>query len=192
MSTPWNPDAYAKAWDFASDYHRGQTYGGPKQGTQVSYIYHLGGVAMEVMWAMNCSSLKWDADLAIQCALLHDVLEDTACSYHEVEVTFGKVVAQGVQALTKNPTICKADRMLDSLSRIKQQPEEIWVVKIADRICNLHRPPSFWGLDELKRYREESQLIHHELKPCHPEQSMRLAKKIVDYENFSLELQQVV
>ena len=192
MNSPWNPDVYGKAWDFASDYHRGQTYGGPKLGTKVSYLYHLGSVAMEVMWAIsenttNSSTTKWNANFAVQCALLHDVIEDTSCTYQDVVCHFGVEVADGVQALTKNSQLPKEQRMLDSIARIKQQPLEIWVVKMADRISNLQRPPVFWGVNEVLSYRDESQLIHHELKSGHHYQAIRLAEKIIAYQSFAVE-----
>jgi (p)ppGpp synthase/HD superfamily hydrolase len=40
-----------------------------------------------------------NADLAIQCALLHDVIEDTPTTCQEVEQQFGAAVAKGVLAL---------------------------------------------------------------------------------------------
>ena len=43
-----------------------------------------------------------DADLAVQCAILHDVLEDTDVTRGELEKEFGVRVCKGVAALTKN------------------------------------------------------------------------------------------
>jgi (p)ppGpp synthase/HD superfamily hydrolase len=40
-----------------------------------------------------------NADLAIQYALLHDVLKETPTTYHDIEQQFGAAVAKGVLAL---------------------------------------------------------------------------------------------
>jgi (p)ppGpp synthase/HD superfamily hydrolase len=45
-------------------------------------------------------------DLAIQCALLHDVLEDTDTTESAVEVAFGPLVLRGSRALTKRTRRC--------------------------------------------------------------------------------------
>lgn len=73
----WNQDIYIKAWDFATIAHHGQTYGGPKEGQRIEYINHIGSVAMELIWALS-QTTDIDGSLAIQCALLHDTIEDTA------------------------------------------------------------------------------------------------------------------
>ncbi len=85
--------------------------------------------AIEIDTALNPS-------LSIKCAILHDTIEDTKLTIKEVENRFGKNIADGVLALTKNEqdTTVK-DKMLDSLARIKKQPKEVWVVKMADRVA---------------------------------------------------------
>jgi GTP diphosphokinase / guanosine-3',5'-bis(diphosphate) 3'-diphosphatase len=57
----------------------------------------------------------------VHCALFHDSIEDTNTSYNDIKNDFGKEVADGVLALTKNfdlPT--KSEQMKDSLQRIKK------------------------------------------------------------------------
>lgn len=79
-------------------------------------------------------------------------LEDTDTTYPELVRTFGPAVADGVLALTKEDSVGtdltpyqrKERRMADSLERIKAQPKEIWMVKMADRITNLQPPPKQW------------------------------------------------
>ncbi len=39
---------------------------------------------MEVLAAISLRAATEDADLAVQCALLHDVIEDTAVSYPQL------------------------------------------------------------------------------------------------------------
>jgi (p)ppGpp synthase/HD superfamily hydrolase len=180
----WNLDRYLHAWHFATQYHHGQTYGGPSEGVQINYLNHLGCVATEVIWALP-SLPHANGDLAVQCALLHDVIEDTTASYELVEETFGVAVAQGVLALTKNANLpSKAAQMADSLERIRQQPPEIWIVKLADRITNLHHPPHYWDQAKIEAYRQEALTIYAALHTASEGLAKRLAEQIVAYERF--------
>lgn len=141
----WSPEIYSKAWYFATIRHEGQTYGGSQPLLRVDYLNHIGSVGMEILWALS-QTPGCKGDLAVQCALLHDVIEDTSATYEEVKEEFGKQVADGVLALTKNEKLpAKEARMTDSLKRIRQQPKEVWMVKMADRISNLYAPPYYWN-----------------------------------------------
>mgnify|MGYP000551063380 CR=1 FL=1 len=177
----WNPDLYKKAWDFAALAHKGQTYGGSEEGVHVEYISHIGSVAMEVISGLE-GAPDCDADLAIQCALLHDVIEDTDWTYEQVLEKFGKSVADGVQALSKDTSLpTKREQMEDSLRRIKEQPKEVWMVKLADRITNLYSSPYYWNHKKQLKYQEEARLIYDALHECNPKLAKRLAKKIEAY-----------
>ena len=111
-----NQEKTTKAWFFASRVHKEQFYPGEK----LPYITHIGNVMMEVM---AVASRLENAELAICCAILHDTIEDTPTRYEDIEKEFGKAVADGVMALTKNETLAtKREQMLDSLELIKLQP----------------------------------------------------------------------
>jgi (p)ppGpp synthase/HD superfamily hydrolase len=70
------------------------------------YVVHLSNVAMEILIASQ-NTTNFNLSSAIQIALLHDTLEDTSATYEELEDEFGKEVAKGVQALTKNDKLPK-------------------------------------------------------------------------------------
>lgn len=177
----WSQDKYDRAYRFAAHAHLGQTY----PGTDISYIMHLSLVAMEVMSALCLDQLQKDADLAVTCALLHDVLEDTPTTYDEILHSFGPDVAQGVMALTKDPSLpTKQQQISDSLHRIKQQSHEIWMVKLADRVCNLAAPPPYWDNQKRVYYQEEARLILSQLYPASPSLAHRLQQKIDSYSFF--------
>lgn len=181
----WNRDLFIKAWDFATRYHAGQTYGGPIDGMRIDYLNHIGSVAMEVIWALQHSSEILNQDLAIQCAILHDTIEDTTATFETVELHFGTDIAQGVLALTKDTKLDnKQIQMADSLARIKKQPKEIWLVKMADRITNLYHPPYYWNNDKIKSYIQEAEIIYTELKDGNDILAKRLKEKIKDYHKF--------
>jgi (p)ppGpp synthase/HD superfamily hydrolase len=141
-------------------------------------------VAMEVISALQAED-GLDGDLAVQCALLHDVIEDAGKSYEDLEKVFGKNVADGVLALTKsNMIMSKPEKMADSLARVKEQPREIGMVKLADRIVNLQPPPAHWSAEKRTKYREEAIQIHEVLKASCSFLADRLLEKISEYQAY--------
>lgn len=180
----WSIDELQQTWQLASRLHDGQKYGGPNQGEQVEYINHIGSVVFEVLNAIDHTD-DINAALAIQCAVLHDTIEDTPFSYDQITELFGKEVADGVLALTKDDTIeDKSEKMRDSLNRIKQQPVEVWAVKMADRISNLYQPPFYWNNAKKIAYMEEARLLLDTLKDGNAYLAKRLAEKIEVYKRF--------
>jgi (p)ppGpp synthase/HD superfamily hydrolase len=180
----WSPDAFAKAWHFASLCHAGQTYAGPEKGQAFDYLTHVGSVAVELIWALPTAS-DANGDLAVQCAVLHDVIEDTDATYDLVAESFGQAVADGVLALSKDPALpTKAEQMKDSLRRIRRQPKEIWMVKMADRITNLAPPPYYWDEAKIEAYRQEAIVIHDALHTANETLADRLQEKIDQYKRF--------
>ncbi len=177
MPSTWSQEKYIKALKFAAEAHNGQTV----PGTDLPYIVHVTMVAMEVIAALACED-GLDGDLAVQCALLHDVIEDTGISHQKLAAEFGPQVADGVLALSTNDSLeSKQEKMVDSLARIKAQPKEIWLVKLADRITNLQPPPSHWNLVKVGRYREEGKKILDQLAAGCPYLAERLRQKISEY-----------
>jgi (p)ppGpp synthase/HD superfamily hydrolase len=122
------------------------------------YVVHLSCVAMELACALRAEP-GHDEEVAIVCALLHDVVEDTPTRLDEVADAFGERVAAGVGALTKNPKLSLKLQMRDSLERILQQPNEIAMVKLADRLTNTASPPGQWTPEQVDAYRSEAEEI---------------------------------
>lgn len=180
----WSIDEIQNVWQLASRLHDGQKYGGAGEGEQVEYINHIGSVVFEVMNALPHTE-GMNARLAVTCALLHDTIEDTSFTFEKVNELFGAEVARGVLALTKNNDIeGKREKMLDSLKRIKEQPKEIWAVKMADRITNLYAPPYYWSEDKKIEYMQEAEFILQELQDGNNYLADRLKTKIAAYQRY--------
>ena len=177
---------YHAIYTFAAKAHHTQSYGGAAKGQQVPYVEHIEDVAMQIIRAELAAPGSIDLSIAIPCALLHDVIEDTPHTYEDVKERFGQVVADGVLALTKNETLpSKAEQMADSLERIRQQPAEVWMVKLADRICNLSHPPFYWKGKKVLSYQQEAMGIHDALHTAHPFLAERLRLSIDRYQHFA-------
>ncbi|MFD2943011.1 HD domain-containing protein [Flavobacterium notoginsengisoli] len=180
----WSIDEIQNTWQLVSKLHDGQKYGGSNEGERVEYINHIGSVVFEVLNASRLTE-NMNSDLAVKCAMLHDTIEDTSFNFERVNDLFGSEVASGVLALTKNEEIEDSlEKMLDSLSRIKQQPIEVWAVKMADRICNLYEPPYYWDDEKKLKYIQEAEIILSELKDGNQYLANRLQNKIKEYYRF--------
>jgi len=172
----WNQDVCARAYDFAAMAHGEQKM----QGCGYPYIFHVSLVAMEIMNALTFEKTA-NPDLAVQCAFLHDVLEDTPTTYDDLLKSFGHPVADGVMALSKDALLPPDDRMPDSLKRIRLQPIEIWKVKLADRIVNLRTPQFDWGAEKKTEYRTEAVMIYNALSEASGYLAERLLQTINNY-----------
>jgi (p)ppGpp synthase/HD superfamily hydrolase len=177
-SSPWSPDRYLAAHRFAAAAHHGQTL----PSSPLPYILHPTWVAMEVTAALAQEGGR-DGDFAVACALLHDVLEDTSVGFGELACRFGRPVAEGVDALSKRETMFpeRETCMADTLRRIRTQPAEVAMVKLADRIVNLQPPPAHWEPARVAAYRREAQAILKALEGASPWLARRLADRIAAY-----------
>ena len=177
----FSKENYIEVLNFAALAH-----GEQKTPKGLPYLAHITCVAMEVINACEKSQLEQNkTDLAISCALLHDVIEDTNITYDEIYVKFGDKIANGVEALTKDKTkSTKQEQMKDSLERLLAQPYEIQMVKLADRITNLGIPPKHWDSEKMKKYQEEASLILSCLKNSNVYLAKRLEEKIEEYKKY--------
>jgi len=175
----FSPDRYVAALRFAATRHGSQRV----PDSELPYVVHVTSVAAEVIASLAAAPVA-DPDLAVACALLHDTIEDTPTRYEEIVAEFGVAIADGVRALTKDPNVAKPDRMADSLRRIRDQPREVWRVKLADRITNLAPPPSSWTADKCRAYRDEALQIADALGGASAALDERLRARAAAYERY--------
>jgi guanosine-3',5'-bis(diphosphate) 3'-pyrophosphohydrolase len=177
----FSQENYIEVLTFAAHSH-----GEQKTPKGLPYLAHITCVAMEVINACEKSSLdETKANLAISCALLHDVIEDTSITYDELYMKFGEDIANGVESLTKDITLnSKQAQMKDSIERLLTQPYEVQMVKLADRITNLQVPPEHWDNEKIKNYQKEASFILSCLGNSNIYLSNRLKEKIEDYKKY--------
>jgi (p)ppGpp synthase/HD superfamily hydrolase len=179
MSSSWSQEKYIEACFYAAEALNKKTF----LGTNLPFTIHINLVSMEVMAALQVES-GLDGDLALQCALLHDVIDYGDKTIEELRQYFGYKVAQGVQALSKLDGVPELQRITDSLSRIQKQPREIWIVKMADKITSLASPPKNWTSKIIETYRKDALQTYETLKPASAFLANRLSIQIKASEKY--------
>ena len=120
-----------RAFQFSDSAHRGQFR---KSGEP--YITHPLAVASILsQWRLDAQGLA--------AALLHDVMEDTAITKTEIETSFGKLVADMVDGLSKLDQIefnSREDAQAESFRKMllaMAQDVRVILIKLADRLHNM-------------------------------------------------------
>lgn len=115
------------AREFAVEAHEGQL----RRYTLADYVVHSYAVAKRIEQIDGT-----DANVCI--ALLHDVLEDTNCTYDDLWTNFGGEIADGVRWLTDTKTSDnRSVRKTKQRMRLSQAPGNIQNIKVADVENNL-------------------------------------------------------
>ncbi len=134
-----------KSREFALSYHKEQTYGEKK----FPYIYHLENVVL----------LLKDYDELIKClGYLHDVLEDTDASFHDLEIQFNNYIAKCVSLLSDETGVDRQERKMKTnlkLSLVQKEFYPVLITKAADRLANMTFCYSNKTVKYMKRYSEE-------------------------------------
>lgn len=177
MLLSWDQDKYILAYKFAANAHRNQTVKGRPD---LPYIIHPSLVSMEVIAALQVEQ-GLDGNLCVQCALLHDVIEDCHVPFDDIKTVFGEKVAAGVLALSKTRNSKELLSIKDYLRGIQEQPREVWMVKLADRITNLQPPPRGWSKKRINEYRQEAVEILNTVGSASSFLAARLRYKIEKY-----------
>ncbi|MDR1666158.1 MAG: HD domain-containing protein, partial [Bacteroidales bacterium] len=168
---------FPQAYRFAKTAHKEQEYS-----PQVPYISHL-TQTFDIL-AENMDENEGDKKFALTMALLHDTLEDTDTTAEQLAAIFGQPVADGVSALTKNSSLPYKEQLNDSLQRILTQPNEVAIVKMADRCSNLSTLSPVWNYTRKVQYGYDAELILNTLKGKSKSMSDCLQKYIDNYKEM--------
>ena len=125
-----------QAIQFASEKHKGQI----RRGSGLPYVTHP-IIVMELVQHYKGTSKNIEN---LKCvALLHDVLEDTECTYFELEREFGALVASLVQELTSDEEqikiLGKNKYLMQKMLRMSQYA---FTLKLLDRLSNIMDGPT--------------------------------------------------
>lgn len=125
LADPGERTGLRRALAFARARHGEQC----RRGSDTPYWVHLVRVAMELsQWGVRRPEL-------LQAALLHDTVEDTVTTIHEIRVGFGDEVADLVDWMTAPD---RAEDIRGYYERLQASaPLDVQLLKIADRVDNL-------------------------------------------------------
>ncbi len=177
----FSQDEYLKVLDYAVSAHKEE-----KDNKNNVDIVHVTSVAMEIINACEKSKLDEEkANLAISCALLHNIIDDTKKSYDDLYVDFSDSIANGVEALSINKSLdTKQEQLRNSIEMLLEQPYEVQMVKLADIIINISTANMFKNNNDKKAYIKEASFILSCLKNSNIYLSNRLEEKIQTYKNL--------
>lgn len=139
---------FTRAVAFAAHKHRHQR----RKGAEASpYINHPIALA-------NVLTNEGDIeDMTVLCAaILHDTIEDTETTAHELRALFGMEVVSVVLEVSDDKSLEKSVRKQRQIEHAPHLSIEAKLVKLADKICNLRdilvSPPADWSLDRKQVY----------------------------------------
>ena len=168
-----------KAKDMAEHFHKGQLRRGG-QGLVPYYDEHVLGVYN--ILKNECGI--YDEDILIT-ALLHDTVEDTACTLDDIDRAFGPEIREQVKLLTR---IDGEPFSVYSRRLFSDGTDKTILVKLADRLHNLrtiaYMPDIQWIQKKVKQsYTDILNPLHEAMKRIHSpynEKIFMLADKIED------------
>lgn len=141
---------WKKAVDFANRYHtKAGQYRIDKNGEKIPYITHI----YEVMRILT-NEANITSDKVLTVAALHDVIEDTECTFEDVAKTFGEDIAEAVQLLSRN----EGQPFDEYAEKIFTSEKFPWLgsVKLADRIHNMRTYPETKDYGKIKYKYDET------------------------------------
>ena len=156
-------DLILRAVAFAAHKHRDQRR---KDKEASPYINHPIQLAT-VLWEEG----KVRDPQVIAAALLHDTVEDTETTWHELRGVFGEEIADVVLEVTDTKWIKKALRKRLQVARAAHSSDKAKLVKLADKICNVrdvaHHPPATWDLARRREYFEGATAVVDRMRGVH-------------------------
>jgi len=149
---------------FAAERHRDQRRKGKHASPYINHPLALASLLAE----------RGERDpTLLMAALLHDTVEDTATSFEDIERAFGREVADIVREVTDDKTLPKAERKRLQIEHAAQLSRRAKLVKLADKICNLHdmvhSPPTDWSLERRREYFDWARAVVDPMRGVHPE-----------------------
>ncbi len=137
-----------KAMRFAAEKHIDQRR---KDSKSSPYINHPIQVA-ETLWTIG--EIR-DITLLV-ASILHDTIEDTGTKPEEIRAEFGEDVLALVLEVTDDKSLPKQVRKQLQVKTAPHKTRNAKLLKLADKICNVHdilaTPPDDWSLERRQEY----------------------------------------
>ena len=148
MANAINFEEILDAVIFAAQKHQGHIR---KNHQGLPYITHPLTVAREI----DTIGQLHDQDILI-AAILHDTIEDTQTTQHEIREFFGEHVLMIVLEVTDDKSLPRQQRKQLQVIHAAQLSYPAKIIKLADKLVNcrdiLESPPKDWSLDRRRDY----------------------------------------
>ena len=152
------------AYAFAERWHEGQKRKGSRR---EPFLQHPLRVAQRLV------NHGIDTPTVLTAALLHDVLEDTACTHEEMSGQFGSEVLEIVLEVTDDKHLLKSERKQRQVERAEYLSPEASLIRLADKIDNVEAflidPPPNWNWHRRRAYIAWSTRVVNRIPDPHPE-----------------------
>lgn len=139
---------YTKCLNFAAIKHSTQRR---KNKEKTPYINHPIGVANILANEGDITDLD-----VLMAAVLHDTVEDTDCSFEEIEEHFGKEIRGIVEEVTDDKTLPKMERKALQIVHAKTASPKAKLIKLGDKLYNLRdlekEIPEGWTQERADEY----------------------------------------
>ena len=137
-----------KAIRFAAEKHTDQRR---KDSKSSPYINHPIQVA-EMLWTVG----EVRNETLLVASILHDTVEDTGTQPDEIRAEFGEEVIALVLEVTDDKSLPKQVRKQLQVESAPHKTRNAKLLKLADKICNVHdiltSPPDDWSLERRQEY----------------------------------------
>jgi len=156
--------ALLKALHYAADLHKEGKRKGKAGEPYVNHLIEVTELLARVGGVRDVATL--------QAAILHDVVEDTAATFEDVERGFGVVVRRIVEQVTDDKRLPKEERKRRQIEKAPKLSDAAKMVKIADKISNICAvmlsPPPDWSRERRFEYVEWSERVVQGCRGCNP------------------------
>ena len=163
---------YTKCVNFATLKHSTQRR---KDSAKTPYINHPIGVANILANEANVTDLE-----VLMAALLHDTVEDTECTFEEIQDNFGENVMKIVEEVTDDKNLPKMERKRLQIEHAKTASPKAKLVKLADKLYNLRdlqkETPEGWTEQRVEEYFAWAKKVVDNLKGVNKEMESELEK----------------
>lgn len=133
---------------FAAHKHRNQRR---KGADQRPYIEHPIDVATTLATIGGVEDTE-----VLMAALLHDTVEDTECTFEEIEAEFGTDVASLVREVTDDKTLPSEQQKALQIEHARNISARAKLIRLGDKIGNVRdittNPPASWSIQRRREY----------------------------------------
>lgn len=153
-----------KALHYAADMHRDQRRKDDGGSPYINHPIHVAQILSDIGGVDDVEILS--------AAILHDTVEDTEATLHDIELAFGLRIAGIVEEVTDDKSLEKIERKQAQIDHAGHISREGALVKVADKIANVRdvgaNPPKDWEPTRRHAYLDWAERV---VERCRPENS---------------------